>query len=98
MIYDVNELLKPRADRIKCFFEPYSINIIKWGRKSAAYCDNTMRIDERDYMQLDAGENGYRIGTYMFCKGGIISNLSVGDYVKAGDFIFLQEEVPNFYV
>ena len=36
-------------------------------------------------------------GSYVFCKNGDLSLMQIGNYTRAGMFVFLQEEVPNFY-
>ena len=62
--------------------------------------DGWILFTEKDRLDLFAGENGINEGTYIRCVGGytLSRETSVGGYyTKAGDFIFLQEEVPNFY-
>ena len=84
-----------RIENMSCTIESYNIDIVTWSK--CAHCDNVVRINEKDYLNLYAGENGYNTGSYLFCKDGLWSAMSEGEYIKAGKLLFMQEEVINFY-
>lgn len=83
-----------------------NIKIVKVGKD---YCcfhaqreggDGWIVFTEGDRLDLFAGENGMNEGTYIHCRGTYALSRETstgGKYVKVGNLVFLQEEVPQFY-
>ena len=72
------------------------IEIVNMREKKIAHCDNCIRID-RDFLYLYPHNIGKTEGYYMQCKGGKISNMKSGSYVRTGELFFLESEEVSFY-